>query len=143
DPAWLARELDRVRESAMPFGVGFITWSMARDPGLLESALAAKPKAVMLSFADPAPFVARIHRAGAAVMCQVQTLAMARDAVAAGADVLVAQGTEGGGHGATRGTMTLVPEIVDALGARVPVLAAAGIADGRGLAAALTPGAAG
>jgi len=126
-----------------PFGVGFITWSMAKDPALLDMTLARRPRAVMLSFADPSPFIAQIHGAGALVVCQVQTVAMANYAVAAGADVLVAQGTEGGGHGAARGTMTLVPEIVDAIGPRTPVLAAGGIADGRGLAAALMLGAAG
>ena len=68
---------------------------------------------------------------------------MAREAVAAGADMLVAQGGEAGGHGVRRGLMALLPEIVDAAGERVPVVAAGGIADGRGLAAALMLGAAG
>ena len=143
DQGWRARELDRLRGIDRPFGVGFITWSMAKEEELLDITLAAQPRAVMLSFADPAPFMERIHRANAVAICQAQTVAMAKEAVAAGADVVVAQATEGGGHGATRGTMTLVPEIVDAVGARVPVLAAGGIADGRGLAAALMQGAAG
>ena len=77
------------------------------------------------------------------LICQVQSLALAKEAVAAGADVLVAQGTEGGGHGASRGLVTLVPEVVDAVGTKVPVVAAGGIADGRGLAAALMLGASG
>ena len=68
---------------------------------------------------------------------------LAKEAAGAGADILVAQGTEAGGHGVTRGLVTLVPEIVDALGGRKPVVAAGGIADGRGLAAALMLGAAG
>jgi nitronate monooxygenase len=76
------------------------------------------------------------------VICQVQTLAHARAAAAAGADIIVAQGTEAGGHGGARTTMTLVPAVVDAV-APLPVVAAGGIADGRGLAAALTLGAAG
>jgi nitronate monooxygenase len=99
--------------------------------------------AVLLSFGDVTPFIDRIHRAGALAICQVQSLAMAREAVAAGADVLVAQGSEAGGHGATRGVFTLVPEVIDAVGPGVPVVAAGGIADGRGLAAALMLGASG
>ncbi|MGE5793135.1 MAG: NAD(P)H-dependent flavin oxidoreductase [Bacteroidota bacterium] len=140
---WLARELDLLKRSGERFGVGFITWSMAKQPQLLDLALEHKPAAVMLSFGDPAPFAERIKRSGTALICQVQSLALAKAAVAAGADVLVAQGTEGGGHGASRGLVTLVPEVVDAVGAKVPVVAAGGIADGRGLAAALMLGAAG
>lgn len=140
---WLSRELDLLANAGTRFGIGFITWSMARQPALLELALERKPAAVMLSFGDPAPFVERIKRAGALVICQVQTVALAKEAVAAGADILVAQGTEGGGHGGSRGLMTLLPEVVDAVDPDIPVVAAGGIADGRGLAAALMLGAAG
>lgn len=123
-------------------GVGFITWSLARQPALLEQALAYKPAAVMLSFGDISPFVAKIRRADATLIVQVQTLAQAREAAALGADIVVAQGTEAGGHGAARATLPLVPAVVDAL-PDTPVLAAGGIADGRGLAAALMLGAGG
>jgi nitronate monooxygenase len=144
DEAWLARELATLRAATrQPFGIGFITWSLAKNEALLDLALAARPAAIMLSFADPAAFAERIKRAGALVICQVQTLALAREAVAAGADILVAQGGEAGGHGVSRGVMALVPEIVDAVGDAVPVIAAGGIADGRGLAAALMLGASG
>jgi nitronate monooxygenase len=143
DEQWLTRELDVLGRSSVRFGVGFITWSMAKQPKLLELALARKPAAVMLSFGDAAPFVERIKHAGAVVICQVQSLTLAREAVAAGADVLVAQGSEGGGHGASRGLTTLLPEIVDAIEGRALVVAAGGIADGRGLAAALMLGASG
>ena len=143
DEAWLAGELARLCEKPCPFGVGFITWSMARNERLLHLALAAQPAAVMLSFGKPAPFVDRIKRAGALAICQVQSLALAREAAAAGADILVAQGGEAGGHGVSRGVVALVPEIVDAVGDALPVVAAGGIADGRGLAAALALGAAG
>jgi nitronate monooxygenase len=143
DEAWLRQELDRVAAMDVPFGVGFITWSMARQPRLLDLVLERKPAAVMLSFGEPRPHVERIKRAGAKAICQVQTVALARDAVAAGADILVAQGGEGGGHGISRGVMALVPEIVDATKDAVPVVAAGGIADGRGLAAALMLGASG
>jgi nitronate monooxygenase len=143
DGDWLARELDALGRTGQRFGVGFITWSMAKQPQLLELALEYRPAAVMLSFGDPVPFAERIKRSGAALVCQVQSLTLAKAAVEAGADVLVAQGTEGGGHGASRGLVTLVPEVVDAVGAKVPVVAAGGIADGRGLAAALMLGASG
>ena len=143
DEAWLAHELDVLAGRRSRFGVGFITWSMAKQPRLLDLALERKPAAVMLSFGDPAPFVERIKRANALVICQVQSLALARQAVAAGADILIAQGSEGGGHGASRGLCTLVPEVVDEAKGRVPVVAAGGIADGRGLAAALMLGASG
>ena len=77
---------------------------------------------------------------GAALICQVQTLKDAREAAAKGAQIVVAQGTEAGGHGADRATLPLVPAVADAV-APVPVAAAGGIADGRGLAAALMLGA--
>jgi nitronate monooxygenase len=139
DREWLARELDRCRIDA-PFGVGFITWSLARQPELLDLALDRRPAAVMFSFGDPVPFVGRVHDAGARVICQVQTVADARRAVECGADVIVAQGTEAGGHGAGRSTLALVPAVVDAAGT-VPVVAAGGIVDGRGTRAALALGA--
>jgi nitronate monooxygenase len=141
--AWLSRELDVLAESRQRHGVGFITWSLATQPRLLDLVLERRPVAVMLSFGDPAPWVDRIHSAGALAICQVQSLASARQAVAAGADILVAQGTEAGGHGGARGLVTLVPEIVDTVAGGRPVVAAGGIADGRGLAAALMLGAAG
>lgn len=144
DAAWLQRELNTLAATGQRFGVGFITWSLARQPALLDAVLEHRPAAVFLSFGDSTPFVETIQQAGALAICQVHSLAAAREAVAAGADVLVAQGTEGGGHGGSRGLLTLLPEIVDAVGAKnVPVVAAGGIADGRGLAAALMLGAAG
>ena len=124
-------------------GIGFILWALAKNPEALDVALDAKPAAVMLSFGDPTPFTGRIKDAGCKIICQVQTLAQAREAAAAGADIIIAQGRDAGGHsGMTRGTMGLVPAVVDAV-APIPVVAAGGIADGRGLAAALALGAAG
>ncbi|MGW7695548.1 nitronate monooxygenase [Streptomyces asiaticus] len=143
DPEWLARELPLLVEAAgRPWGIGFLTWQI--DTGAIERALEHQPTAVMLSFGDPSPFAERIQAAGTALIIQATDLEEARRAVDLGADVIVAQGTESGGHGARKGRSTLpfVPVVVD-LAAPVPVLAAGGIADGRGLAAALALGAAG
>lgn len=138
-------EADFAEAGNQRVGCGFITWSMARDPALLDFALSRAPAALMLSFADPAPFAERIHAAGIPLICQVHDLEQARRAIEAGAAVVVAQGGEAGGHGlAARGTLSLVPSVVD-LAARtrpdVLVLAAGGIGDGRGIAAALALGA--
>lgn len=140
DAAQLAQELAAAGNA--PIGIGFITWSLAKQPALLDLALERAPRAMFLSFGDIAPFAPKIRRAAIPLIAQVQNLAQARAALDAGADVLVAQGTEAGGHGATRATLPLVPAVVDIAGT-VPVLAAGGIADGRGLAAALMLGAAG
>jgi Nitronate monooxygenase len=96
-------------------GCGFITWSLARQPHLLARALDHKPVAIMLSFGDARPFAAAIKDAGAALISQVQTVAQAMEAVDIGTDIIVAQGTEAGGHGATRSTLALVPAVVDAV----------------------------
>ena len=140
DADWLAREFDAAGDERI--GVGFITWSLARQPALLDQALARAPAAVMFSFGDCRPFLDDVRAAGAKIICQVQTLAQACEAAQMGADLIVAQGTEGGGHGGARSTFTLLPAAVDAV-APVPVVAAGGVADGRGLAAALMLGAAG
>ena len=125
-------------------GCGFITWGLAERPDSLDVALAHSPAAIMLSFGDAAPFIPRIKEAGIPVICQVQTVAMAHEVLRLGADIIVAQGAEAGGHGSRRGTLPLVPAVVDAVkasGRDALVVAAGGIADGRGLAAALMLGA--
>lgn len=139
DHAWLQRELSLVRaETKQPWGVGLITWAV--DEAVLNYALSFEPHVVMLSFGDPRRFAPAIKAAGCKLICQVQDIAGARLAQQAGADLVVAQGTEGGGHGGSHGTLPLVPITVDAI-APLPVVAAGGIADGRGLAAALMLGA--
>ena len=143
DRVWFETESAKVTRSEV--GAGFITWSIPDDPGLLDVALERHPRAIMLSFSNPAPYAARIKKAGVPLICQVHTLDRAFEAVDVGADVVVAQGADAGGRGwALRSTMPFVPSVVDALVARAPdvlVLAAGGIADGRGLAASLMLGA--
>jgi nitronate monooxygenase len=143
DAEWLERQFDEAQGARV--GVGFITWSLARNPGLLDIALARRPATVMLSFGDPTEFADRVHRADVPLTVQVQTLEQARRAVEVGADIIVAQGGEAGGHGmSARTTFTLVPDIVDLAAEQSPttlVVAAGGVADGRGLAAALALGA--
>ena len=138
DETWLTREMDAAGDARV--GIGFITWSIARQPRLLDLVLDRRPPAIMLSFGDIKPHVAKIKQAGSMLICQVQTLEGAKDAAANGADVIVAQGAEAGGHGIARGTLPLVPAVADVAG-DIPVVAAGGIADGRGLAAALMLGA--
>ncbi|MDP9350829.1 MAG: nitronate monooxygenase [Chloroflexota bacterium] len=141
DPEWLRAELSTARsETTRPWGVGLITWHATHKT--VELALSYEPHAFMLSFGDPSPFVPAIKEADCTLICQVQDVEDGRAARAAGADIIVAQGTEAGGHGADRSTLPLVPAVVDAVGP-TPVLAAGGIVDGRGLAAALMLGAQG
>ena len=143
DRAWLEQETAKLKGVSAPFGIGFITWSLAKRPELLDIALNVRPRAVMLSFGDPKPFAPRIKSAGALLICQVQNEDMARQALDAGADILIAQGTEAGGHGASRTTIDIAPAILDLAAGRVPVAAAGGIGDGRGLAAMMMLGASG
>jgi nitronate monooxygenase len=142
DPAWLKEQFDAA--GGQRVGVGFITWSLRKSPSLLTDVLKHRPAAVMISFGDPRPFVDDIRGAGAVLICQCQDMAHVMDAVDVGADVVVAQGAEAGGHGALRGTLSFVPEVSDFLARHSPgtlLLAAGGIADGRGLASALMLGA--
>ena len=140
DGEWLERKWARAGNARI--GCGFITWSLAKRPELLDSVLRHQPAVIMLSFGDPRPFAPAIRAAGARLICQVQTVAQAREATEAGADVIVAQGTEAGGHGQSEPLLTLLPRVVDAC-SDIPVVAAGGIADGRGLAAAMMLGAEG
>jgi nitronate monooxygenase len=140
-PDWLLAEADHIRsQTDRPFGIGFITPFISFVAPLFDAALEAKPNVIAFSFGDPGAHAEKAQRAGAKVMCQVQSMTHAREAVAAGADVLVAQGNEAGGH---TGTMNLLPLLVSVLEAfpDTPVLASGGISSGRALAAVLAAGA--
>ena len=142
DADWLEREFAAAGNTQV--GCGFITWSLAKNPDLLDLVLAKQPAALMLSFGSLGPFAARVKQSGIKLICQVQSLSHAREAVDAGADVIVAQGQEAGGHSGSRSTFTLVAEVADYLASVSPntlLAAAGGVADGRSLAAALMLGA--
>jgi nitronate monooxygenase len=140
DADWIDTEFAAAGNARI--GIGFITWRLEQFPDVLDRALERQPAAVMLSFGDERPFAGKIKAAGATLITQVQSLEQAKRAAGAGADIVIAQGGEAGGHGANRGTFSLVAEVVDALPG-ISVVAAGGIADGRGLAAALMLGASG
>jgi nitronate monooxygenase len=125
-----------------PFSANFIAWLIEDDSSPLDAALEAGVASITLSFGDPAPFVERVHSAGALLLSQVQTVEGARRSTEIGVDVIIAQGNDAGGHTGVVPLLPLLPQIVDVAG-DIPVLAAGGIGDGRGLAAVLMLGAQG
>ena len=142
DGDWLAQQFQAAGNQ--PVGCGFITWSLQKQPQLLDQALAHKPKAIFLSFGNPETFAQPIKAAGALLICQVQSVRDAEHALECDADIIVAQGAEAGGHGERRATFTIVPEVADLIAAKSPdtlLCAAGGVGDGRGLAGALMLGA--
>ena len=142
-PDWLREQIAYVRGvTDRPFGVGFITQLIEPDPENFEIVLDEGISAVIFSFTDPQPWLGRARDAGAITICQVQSLELARMAVDGGADVLMVQGNEAGGH---TGGMNLLPLLVSVVEQypQLPVLAAGGITTGRALAAVLAAGAEG
>ncbi|MCF6421250.1 MULTISPECIES: nitronate monooxygenase family protein [Amycolatopsis] len=137
----LREQWRRLRErTARPFAINHTTRPF--DEEVFAASLRARPSVISFHLGDPGDLVKRAHDAGCAWVQQVMDVDQARQALDRGADVLIAQGTEAGGHSGFIGTLALVPQVVDVAGA-VPVVAAGGIADGRGLAAALALGAQG
>ncbi len=139
----IAVQIALLREKpAVHFGIGLVAWVLERRPALLDLALAARPKLVSISFGDPAPYAKRVHDSGTLLCSQVQSRAHAQTALDGGVDMLVVQGTEAGGHtGSAVGTLPLLQIALDMTDK--PVIAAGGIATGRGLAAVLAAGAVG
>ncbi len=139
-PGWLREQIAHVRSRTdRAFGLGFITQLIETNTTNFEIALEERVPVFVFSFADPGPWLPRAKDAGAVTICQVQSLELARQSVDAGADVLLAQGNEAGGH---TGGMNLLPLLV-ALAEQyptVPVLAAGGITTGRALAGVLGAG---
>jgi enoyl-[acyl-carrier protein] reductase II len=136
-------QIARVREiTPRPFAVNHVVPPL--DEEAFRATLEAKPTVVSFALGDPGNLVERAHSAGAKVVHQVHTVGQARKATELGVDVIIAQGSEAGGQGMALGvgTMALVPQVFDAVDP-VPVLAAGGVADGRGLAAAMVLGAQG
>ena len=125
-----------------PFGIGLVDWVMRSEEGLLEDALSARPVLLSVSFGTDWSWVGKAHDAGIATVTQVYDSVGARRAVDAGVDILVARGSEGGGHGDVKlATLPLLDTVLDAVS--VPVLAGGGIASPRSLAAVLAAGAGG
>ncbi|WP_193371176.1 NAD(P)H-dependent flavin oxidoreductase [Pelagibius marinus] len=139
EAAWLDRAISQAGNQRV--GVGFITWSVARQPELIEAALARAPAGLMVSFGDAEEMISAAKAADVPTLWQVQRLNQAEQALKAGVDVLVVQGQEAGGHGMDRGLTALLPAVRDRAGPEQIILAAGGIADGRGLAASLMLGA--
>jgi len=141
DEHWMRTELAPMRELKKPWGVGLVMFTVSRNMALLDLALEYGPQVVALSFGDPEAFIPIVQRAGAKAIVQIHELDQASAALDSGADALIVQGAEAGGHSLRRGLMPLLPAVQDLVGGKVPLIAAGGIADGRGMAAAMMLGA--
>jgi enoyl-[acyl-carrier protein] reductase II len=141
EPILRSTDVDVVQQLAnRNFAVNHIPPTL--DADAFRHTLAARPAVISFALGDPGNLVRQAHDAGARVMIQVTTVAQGIEAAERGADVIIAQGGQAGGYGGSIGTMTLVPQVVDVV-SPIPVVAAGGIFDGRGVAAAFMLGAVG
>ncbi|HEX3839616.1 MAG TPA: nitronate monooxygenase [Acidimicrobiales bacterium] len=141
-PDRMVAEMKQVREAtAKPFGVDLLTAMPGGMDAQVHQIIEGGATVFVAGLGVPSDVVDLCHRNGLLVINMCGKVDHARRAVEAGCDIVVAQGTEAGGHTGTVATFPLVPQVVDAVGDRVPVVAAGGIFDGRGLAAALALGA--
>ncbi|WP_318654843.1 nitronate monooxygenase [Pseudomonas sp. MWU13-2105] len=141
DPDWMKTELALMSDVKEPWGVGLVMFTVARRFELLDLALSYRPQVVALSFGDARAFIEPIKDSGALAIVQVHEVDQALAALDAGADALIVQGAEAGGHSLRRASFPLLPAVRDAVAKDTVLIAAGGIADGRGLAAALLLGA--
>lgn len=140
-PDWVREQIRYVRsQTNKPFCAGFITNFIPMFRPHFEVLLEERVPVMAFSFGDATPWLAKAKEAGAITMCQVQTVGAAQQALDAGADIIVAQGNEAGGHTGSMNLLPLLTRIVE-LHPDVPVMAAGGIASGRALAAVLAAGA--
>jgi nitronate monooxygenase len=140
DKDWIKKEL----EQSIPgeFGIGFVTWCLEQRPEVLSLALEYKPKAIMLSFGDITPFVDIIKDAGIPLICQVHSIEQAIEVKNQGADIIVAQGCEAGGHGCNQPLLSILSDIINSI-PDTPIVAAGGISDGNDVKKMLSLGAQG
>jgi nitronate monooxygenase len=140
--AWVHEQAVIAAAPRAPYGIGLMAWALDQDDATLRAVIELRPDLVSVSFGDFEPYVDRLRQAGVRVAVQAGTVAEAVRAERAGADVVVARGAEGGGHGrAEVGLLPLLQGVLDRV--QLPVLAAGGIGTPRGLAAVLAAGAVG
>ncbi len=140
DKSWIKQQLDLAADGQ--FGIGFITWRLQQFPEVLTLSLRYNPRAIMLSFGDISPFVSTIKNAGVPLICQIQTLEQAIEVKEQGADIIVVQGTEAGGHGAAEPLLPLLLAVLNAID-DIPVVAAGGLIDGQDIRKVMSFGAQG
>lgn len=142
DIEWLKTELDQISKNTnKPWGVGFITWCLTQE--VFDLVMQYSPNAIMFSFGDMSPWVQQVKDRNIAIFCQVQDLHGAIEDHKKGADFIVAQGTEAGGHGKSHRTTLSLIRGIKTNAPEIKIIAAGGIADGEGFAAAINLGAEG
>lgn len=140
-PQWVREQIKQVRERTnKPFGVNVMLLSPFVEE-VISVAIEEKVPIVALGGGNPGTYIPRLKKVGVKVMPVISSVALAKRAERLGAEVVVAEGMESGGHIGDITTMALIPQVISAV--KLPVIAAGGIADGRGLVAALALGAQG